>query len=493
MSRQRMTWEKDGGDQRVLPVERAASAHPAYPDEGPASPAYEPDPDADKYENGDTSSWAEDPTTGPYPDSAHPAYPDEGPASPAYRSEGQLPPNEPGGEQMTNEDLGVSKAAAEEIKLATEKKAAKCIRIATPLLARFTRDADIIEDQALDLMGLSDEAIHSTLDRLAKLRRQAETEEKKEKDEAEGEAEAAETVQEEAEEKAKAEKKADDALLRRLLAEEGMIAADESDDEAEDEEAADEDDKEGGKKKAGEDVLAQIQETLAALTEKVNSLSNGPVAQDEVVEEVDEDEALLEAMLQEEGMEDEAQDDVESMLYSMLHEEGMDDEAGDDCVGCDQTAQDEEEEVAEALEVEMGMDDEDVEAQLDIDMAPVDDPMGLLDETELDDEDDALLANLFADSRLAAEDDEDEESEDEESEDEGGSEDEDAEEEPPGEGDKESGKKKASKTASTRKPRPKKASKGVSRLGGVQQQNVGDVSELEALWPTAPDVSKVFE
>ena len=485
MSRQRMTWEKDGGDQRVLPVERAASAHPAYPDEGPASPAYEPDPDADKYENGDTSSWAEDPTTGPYPDSAHPATPDEGPASPAYRSEGELPPNE--GDQVTNEDLGVSKAAAEEIKLATEKKAAKCIRIATPLLAHLTRDADIIEDQALDLMGLSDDAIHSTLNRLAQLRRDAESEEKKEKDEAKGEEEAAETVQEEAEEKAekkdKADKKADDELLRKLLAEEGMIAGD--DGESKGDESKTHLDYEDDDKKASSDVLANIQQSLAALAEQVAGLTSGPVAE-EVVEEVDEDEAMLEAMLQEEGMEEEAEDDVEAMLYSMLHEEGMDDEAGDDCVGCDQMAEDE---VVEEEVVETAMDDEAMdEAVLDIDMAPVDDPMGMLDETEMDDEDDALLSSLFAESKLAAEDDDDDDDEDDDEDDEGGSEDEDAEDEPAGEGDKESGKKKAS-----RKPRPKKASSGVSRLGGVQKQDVGDVSDLEALWPTAPDVSNVFE
>ena len=59
MSRQRMTWN-EGGDLTEDPA-KSASAHPATPDEGPASPAYKADPGDDDYKNGDTSSWAEDP------------------------------------------------------------------------------------------------------------------------------------------------------------------------------------------------------------------------------------------------------------------------------------------------------------------------------------------------------------------------------------------------------------------------------------------------
>lgn len=119
MQRSRLTWDKK------------ASAHPAYPDEGPASPAYPgKDPEATDYENGDTSSWAEDPTKGPYTNSAHPATPDEGPASPAF------------------------KAAAAKY----EKKAEICIRIASTMLPRNASVADI-EKQALTLMNLPDAAI----------------------------------------------------------------------------------------------------------------------------------------------------------------------------------------------------------------------------------------------------------------------------------------------------------------------------------------------
>ena len=124
--RQRMTWS------------RKASAHPAYPDEGAASPAYPgADPDAHDYENGDTSSWAEDPTEGPYNQSAHPAYPDEGPASPAYNKQAAL-----------------------------ERKAAKCIRIASAMLGKKA-SVGAIEDQALALMDLDNRSIQATLARLA--------------------------------------------------------------------------------------------------------------------------------------------------------------------------------------------------------------------------------------------------------------------------------------------------------------------------------------
>ena len=169
--RQRTTWDggdKAGSEQPKLPVENAreASAHPAYPDEGPASPAHtKPDPGEHDYENGDTSSWAEDPTEGPYPNSAHPATPDEGPASPAHKQT-ETAPNQPG-DQITNEDLGVSKAAAHELRAATERKAAKCIRISQVLLGPRATVATI-ENQALAFMDLSDEAITKTLDLLAK-------------------------------------------------------------------------------------------------------------------------------------------------------------------------------------------------------------------------------------------------------------------------------------------------------------------------------------
>lgn len=161
--RERLTWKRGGATNAPA---RRASAHPAYPDEGAANPAYQPDPEADAYENGDPSSWAEDPNPGPYPQSAHPSYPDEGPASPAY----------------------IAKQGS--VALALERKATKCVRLASAMLGPGAPQQEV-ENQALAFMDMSERALQASLSRLA----QQEAEEQ--------EAEEAEEQQE-----AKAKKKA---------------------------------------------------------------------------------------------------------------------------------------------------------------------------------------------------------------------------------------------------------------------------------------------
>jgi len=47
------------------------------------------------------------------------------------------------------------------------------------------------------------------------------------------------------------------------------------------------------------------------------------------------------------------------------------------------------------------------------------------------------------------------------------------------------------KKASLR-PRPKKASTGATRLGGVSKAASSEVNDLSKLWESAPDVSKFF-
>ena len=206
--RQRMTWG------------RKASAHPAYPDEGPASPAYPgADPEADAYENGDPSSWAEDPRTGPYAQGAHPATPDEGPASPAYNKQASL-----------------------------ERKAAKCIRIASAMLGKKASVRQI-EDQALVLMDLDNRAITATLSRLA----EEEIEEEEE-----------EEVEEAPESKKKASVNARLARLRRLAAE-----AD-AEEEAEDEEAPESKKKASFARRAGFDA-STIGEEVPGPLEQLDS------------------------------------------------------------------------------------------------------------------------------------------------------------------------------------------------------------------------------
>jgi hypothetical protein len=238
MSRKRLTW----GDEA-----RRASAAPATPNEGPASPAHKPDPEADAYENGDTSSWAEDVHPGPYPNSAHPATPDEGPASPAY------------------------KAAA------LERKAAKCIRIATSMLGDPEGDpakVAAIEDQALALMDLPDTAIKASLTRLGQ------------------------------------------------------------DDDEEMDEEEEESSKKASLNKAAMGKIASNAARIARLERILIKLAQDEDEEEEVEEEVEEsskkasEDELLEQMLVEEGMGsgmymDEGPMDDEAMLEQMMKEEGM--------------------------------------------------------------------------------------------------------------------------------------------------------------------------
>ena len=141
-TRRRTTWENR------LPVERFASEHPAYPDEGLTHPAAYADPEADAYENGDTSSWAEDPHPGPYRTSLAPANPmDDG----GYRHPAAQP-----GAPAKNASL---------TRQAAERKAAKCIRLAQAMLGK-NATVEMIEDQALDFMDFSDARLAMSLRRL---------------------------------------------------------------------------------------------------------------------------------------------------------------------------------------------------------------------------------------------------------------------------------------------------------------------------------------
>jgi hypothetical protein len=117
-------------------------------------PAAYPDPDADAYMNGDPSSWAEDPHPGPYPNSPPP------PALPGQQG--------PEGHPATDPAHYFPKAASRQLRAAMQHKAAKCIRIAQSMLGRKA-SVSAIEDQALDLMNLSDRQIQAALARLANM------------------------------------------------------------------------------------------------------------------------------------------------------------------------------------------------------------------------------------------------------------------------------------------------------------------------------------
>ena len=438
--RQRMTWG------------RKASAHPAYPDEGPASPAYPgADPEADAYENGDPSSWAEDPRKGPYAQGAHPSYPDEGPASPAYNKQATL-----------------------------ERKAAKCIRIASAMLGR-TASVRQIEDQALVLMDLDNRAITATLSRLAG--------EEAEDEEAEDEAPKAES-------KKKASVKSRLARLRRLAAEceacgeyedeelllEEMLAEEElmdepefmgeqmmlesmlktehmgkyarfsrrAGEEAEDEEAEEEAPKAESKKKAS------VKSRLARLRRLAAEADAEEEAEDEVEAPKAEskkkaawgeyEQDLLESMMAEEGISGEFEDEIaeseDDLLESMMAEEGIMPEAEAD-------------HMAES-------EDEVLESMLGDDFGGSEDPMGVVD-VDMTPDERFLMAKLFGGKKAGEEEAEDE-----------------APEAP-----------KAEKKASFR-PQPRKPANGVTRLGGGVTKEASASNDLSKLWDSAPDVSKYF-
>lgn len=137
----------------------------------------------------------------------------------------------------------------------------------------------------------------------------------------------------------------------------------------------------------------------------------------------------------EEGMHHEAPEE------EMLAEEGMEAEEA-----CGEEAMGDEEACGEEAMALMDLPDFDV--SLDGDM---DDPMGVL-ATELDGDEQAVLASLYGEETPAAK-----------------------------------------EAAVKLRPQPKKASVGAAKLGGpVTKEASSEVNQLEQLWESAPDVSKHF-
>lgn len=437
VTRHRSTWGK------------SASGHPATPvdNEGPAIPGTPDDPAMDAYAMGDPSSWAEDPHPGPYAESGHPATPvdSEGPAW--------------------------DKAAA------MEDKAAKCIVIAMHMLgdpAGDRRKIKAVEAQAMSLLSLPMSHIASTLARIssedeteteevveeAKKKAGEEVAEEEEVEEAKKKAALARKAAEEAEaeleaackkaagkkaecdaepdgdEEAKKKSASISALVNRVARLERILirlAAEETEEEEVVEEA---------KKKAGEEGVEEVEETEEA---KKKAAFN------------DED-AALEAMLAEEGLGGE-----DATLEAMLAEEGM---LGEETFYAEPQLV--EEPVMEPDGFEFGFD------------STSEDPMGLMD-LQMSDEESILLASLHVQAG-----------------------DETVEED-------EEAKKKAARlaaasasaasnrtartaSASAPRPQPKTAGNGVTKLGGpVSRTASASVdNELEALWPSSPDVSRHF-
>ena len=421
MTRRRTTWGSNP---------HTASAPPATPNEGTNHPAYQPEPSADKYMNGDPSSWGEDVHPGPYPNSAPPADPGM---------------QEPQGHPATDPAHyfpGGSKAASRNLQAAMQQKAAKCIRIATAMLGR-NASVDAIEDQALDFMNLSDRQIQAMLGRIAEQKG----------------ANSTLTPPRSAEDLL-----ADDLMVDEDDVDEGVQAVKMAEDENEDEDA--DDDKEAAKKAAHFRRQAEHWEKKAA---ELRS------ATDE-----DEDERLLSAMLEEEAKKaskkSEDEDEESDKEASDDEDEESDKEASDD-------EDEDEDEEDKAAGKKAGLGDGGVLADLmDEDFMDEefgDDPMALMDDSMDEslsaDEMMAVYGNKFAGkkSKKAAEEEESkDESKDEPKED----------------------PKEAAKKAARLSPKPRVASTGPKTLGSVSSTRTAsaEISDLSKLWASSPDVSKVF-
>lgn len=380
-------------NKRIRMTNRRAAQPPASYGWEAEHPAHKADPEADAYlidndGNGtgsEPSDFAEDVAPAPYAQSAAPASYGWDPEHPAAKADAK-------GAAPSEKKAALQRKAA-------ERKAAKCIRIAQALLGQGV-DTDTIEDQAVDLMDLTNDAINATMDRLS-----------------------------------------------------GAFLADE---DIEAYSRAQNDSQLGyGGDKAADDADMVAEELLAAMLAEEEEPEASLYAEEEVAPE-----ASMPMMAEDEveacGMEA-GDDEVEAMLSEMLAPEAQEEVAHDildDGAG-------------ELLEEEpMG--------EIGLEMM-AEDPMGLGDEVEANDE---MLAQLFG-GRMAA-DDEDADDADEKADDSDDSDDADGEE------------KEAGKKAASLKPKARKASKGARSLGSVTKSASSEVDDLSKLWSVAPDISDVF-
>jgi len=482
MRRRRMTWAAE------------PPATPGYGQEDQGHPAHnQPDPNAEKYMNGDPDSWAETPNPSPYPEGnppSIPGYDTEDQDHPAHKRNPRVP------KEATRRMLQV--------------KADKCVKIASHMLGRHASE-EAVENQALDLMDLPSSQVDATLRRLSSDFLSYEEEEdgfemmggRYSEDEMEEDFEGEDyegmlaQMEEEMEE--------EEVVARRRWANQNdpkgkTLSPDGEDEEearktaAEDEEEDDEDDdddvvgskkKKAAKKKKKEDDDDDDDDDKENFFEKMQKAKKKKKkAADEEEDDEEEDD--------EEEDDDDDEDEKEgskkkAKLLSIFdkedtHGDGFimkEDWTGsrklfasldtdDDGIiaradisaghyGCGRSAEEEilEEDIEEAMVEEM-----DDASMFSMDIDPM---MG-------DPDSDEVLEEIFGGKR-AAEDAEEEEEEEEVEE-------------------KEAKKKKASKTAS-RKPQPRKKNPGLVKLGSLGASN-SELEELSKLWQSSPDVSDIF-
>ena len=267
-------------NKRIRLTNRNAAQPPASYGWEAEHPAHKADPEADAYlidndgngSGSEPSDFAEDVAPGPYSQGPAPASYGWDPEHPAAKADAK-------GAAPSEKKAALSRRAA-------EKKAAKCIRIAQALLG--TADTDTIEDQAVDLMDLTADAINATMDRLsAAFLADDESEEDKEAYSREQnnaqlgyggkEADAADMVAEE--------------LLAQMLAEE-----EEEEAPAEMEAAAEEDEVEACGMEAGDDEVEAMLGELLAPEEAAPALIEDELLEDDMEAPMDDGEIGLQMM-----------------------------------------------------------------------------------------------------------------------------------------------------------------------------------------------------
>jgi len=524
-------------------TDRKASAPPATPGYGTEDqghPAHtQEDPEASQYENGDTSSWAEDVHPPPYPDGnppADPGYDVEDQDHPAHKRQPRLP------------------KSAKSLRAQVVKKADKCIRLARHTLGKEA-STEMVEDQALDYMDMPDEQLNKTLERLGggflaqddlMLDDEVMVEDEMvdallaEDDE---EVEVEEDVEMACGPKYSAESVM--AKLEALTAEvKGLKNADQNDpkgDTLAPKPQTEEQERAEGAATAKDEHTASPDNPIAVMFDQFDTDNDGFVSQDEwrgskavfasldtdgdgiiardevvasfyaqdvmvddLYTDLDPDEAaMLAEMMDEddgvEGMEEMIEEGME-IMSAKKSEDDEDDDSSDKEAAKKKSEDDEDDDNGD----DNGDDDQDEEADEDSDkessveadmFSMQGDPMGLATEDSVITEDDSLLMDIFGGDieRVASKksEDEEEKKEDEEEAEEEAAEtiQEEDEEEAKDKDEKEGGKKKA-----TQRPQPKKASKGVAKVGHVQPAPAGgnEVNELSQLWDSEPDVSSVF-
>lgn len=471
-TRQRMTWKKSEQGKTASPPPQMPAVDRT---EGPDHPAYYKDPDKDKYENGDTSAWAEDPKKPMIPESAPPAMPGNLTTEPLEHpatSDFEKGADKPGKAATTKEAT---------LKQLAERRAHLCVRIASALMPQAS--AIDVENKALALMDLEDHQLQATA---ATLKLVAGDEDQDEAADEDDDKDASKKANHDVTARLD---KLENSMNRLVQAMTDFFSKDKKAEDMSDEE-----------------MMAHLAEDMDG--DGVDQNKPDAFYTDKKAE--DDEEAMLKAMLDEMDADksaSHAEDVVEPLAKGkdILSGEGgnvspdpapVTPEVSGPMTGgtavkagempdfikekIDEKAEKEEDKEEKKASSD---DDEDKDAENDIEITAGEDPMGLMETTASADDELMSLYNDL-DFKTAGEEDEDVEEIVEE-----------VEEEP--EEDVEASKKAAKASKQGLRPQPKAAAKGNTpkTVGNVQATRTAsqkELADLEKLWESAPDVSSYF-